>query len=118
MRCSVWLVLGLAFAVQTARVDAIREGARQDQLSPEEQDAIRARLRARKDAIQRLALEDALGAEAKEQAKSEASAQEMLGGDAFLGAEEQKAKLTVSGGRALHRCDTHRGTAGLCGRRC
>lgn len=58
--------------------------------------AILQRLRDRKNALNRLALEDALGKETEEQAKSESSVLSTMGGAPFLGVDEQKAKLSVS----------------------
>ncbi|KAA0166231.1 hypothetical protein FNF27_05509 [Cafeteria roenbergensis] len=55
----------------------------------------RTRLRDRKNALNRLALEDALGKETEEQAKSESSVLSTMGGAPFLGVDEQKAKLSA-----------------------
>lgn len=65
-------------------------------LSRPEKDAILQRLRDRKAALQRLALEDALGVEAQEQAQAESNVLSDLGGEPFIGVNEQKAKISVS----------------------
>ena len=97
--CGVW---------QAGRAAGLRSGSAV--LAPTEQEglaeppplsdaakaAILQRLRDRKNALNRLALEDALGKETEEQAKSESSVLSTMGGAPFLGVDEQKAKLSVS----------------------
>lgn len=96
--CGVW---------QAGRAAGLRSGSAV--LAPTEQEglaeppplsdaakaAILQRLRDRKNALNRLALEDALGKETEEQAKSESSVLSTMGGAPFLGVDEQKAKLSA-----------------------
>jgi hypothetical protein len=105
------LIVVLFLGAVYVRVDAVHHGLRLSldpytvdkdagpaakPLSAPEKEAILQRLRDRKAALERLALEDALGLEAKEQAQSEANTLSDLGGAPFIGVNEQNAKISVS----------------------